>query len=465
MRVFSDLSWLTPAPGILNSYSASEEETALSNSEEPQEQPTESSPLLQRSAESPTQKRKGNRHGRLAAVTGLMTGIGALIAVFFLLRLPTLLASIHDRNAPVDLPDDEGDEAIRRGTKEAFYIVSTLSLVVAIVLAFGLKMDSPSNVEASKSRASQEGIDEEEQSISLPATTASARQARRQRLKQRLDMKSSASGRLLAGTRSTFTGIFAGFGLAREDLSLTLGYLSGGLARACTIATTVFIPILVTRFFYTSGLCSTLPSPDVPPSELKRSCRQAFTIASILSGVIQLIALLLSPLIGYLCEALSPAITICIATTIGTASFLVLGVALPNDGDPRSPIAWIAGIGIGFCQIANIIASLALCAHAKTKVNSSSTRNNGDTDDTDGDIVDKRQKVKLGGSIAGAYSATGGLFILIISKLGGSLSDLYAPAAFLLLAFMAAVVSIVSFIVVYKERKSSRNSSNNNTTS
>jgi hypothetical protein len=385
-----------------------------------------------------------------------MTGVGALIAVFFLLRLPTLLASIHDRKAPSDLPDDEGDEAVRRGTREAFYLVSALSLVVAIILAFGLKMDSPSTVEPSKStRRSRDEVVEDNAQSTSSAAPASPRRARRQRLKQRLGSKSSASSRLLSGTRSLFAGIFAGFGLAQNDLSLSLGYLSGGLARACTIATTVFIPILVTRFFYTSGLCSTLPSPDIPPSELKRSCRQAFTVASILSGVIQLIALLLSPLVGFMCEALTPAMTILIATTIGTASFLVLSLALPNDGDPRSAIAWVAAVGIGFCQIANIVASLALCAAAKTKAAAAAATLQSSQTDNDGTVETStaNRKSTSGGSIAGAYSATGGLFILIISKLGGSLSDLYAPAAFLLIAFMAALTSIVSLIVVYRERK------------
>lgn len=433
---------------------------ALLDSEEPQQQPTETSPLLQQSYVPPPPKKERNRHGRLAALTGLMTGFGALIAVFFLLRLPTLLASIHDRNAPADLPDGEGDEAVRRGTREAFYIVSALSLVVAIILSLGLKMDGPSTVEMDKStrRSSEEGVEESVQSTSSAVAT-SPRRARRQRLKQRVGSKSSASGRLLTGTRNLFTGIFAGFGLAKSDLSLSLGYLSGGLARACTIATTVFVPILVTRFFYTSGLCSTLPSPDIPPSELKRSCRQAFTVASILSGVIQLIALLLSPLIGYMCEALTPAMTILIATSLGTASFLVLGLALPNDGDPRSAIAWIAAVGIGFCQIANIVASLALCAAAKTKMAAAThpqaQANQGNGQSTAGTWTAHRKSTSGGGSIAGAYSATGGLFILIISKLGGSLSDLYAPAAFLLIAFMAALTSIISLIVVYKERKQS----------
>ena len=412
-----------------------------------QEFPTESTSLLSSTTESQsaTPPKGRNRHGRLAALTGLMTGVGALIAVFFLLRLPTLLASLHDRHAPSDLPSDGGDEAVRRGTREAFYIVAALATVVAILLAVGLKMDGPVAEETRQQRRlrierERDLQPESEREQGQPASSTTARQARRDRLKRRLQAR--LNGRIpartiLAGARTLFSGIFSGFRLAQTDSSLQLAYLSGGLARGCTIATTVFIPLLVTHFFYTSGLCSTLPSPDVPPSELKRTCRQAFTVASILSGVIQLIALLLSPVVGYLCEALSPAITLLIATFVGTASFLAIGLGLPGDGDPRGAVAWVAAVGIGFCQIAAIVASLALCAGAKSKAAKASKDGLATT---------------LGGSIAGAYSATGGLAILVVSKLGGTLSDFYAPAAFLLLAVLSALTCIVALTVVIKER-------------
>lgn len=424
---------------------------------EEQPPPTETSPLLETLTSSPVEEvsERPNRHGRLAAVTGLMTGFGALIAVFFLLRLPTYLASIHDKHAPSRIPTDGGDEAIRRGTKEAFYIVSALSLSIAGLLSIGLKMDRPDNQKASLRRRLRDEVDEEanEEVQEGGINASSTRKARRQRLKKRLETRSIASNHL----KNLFIGTFTGFKLASKDSSLLLGYLSGGLARACTIATTVFIPILVTRFFYTSGLCSTLPSPDVPPSELYQQCRKAFTVASILSGVIQLVALLLSPLIGYLCEALSPAWTLLIASSIGTASFLIFSLALPNDGDPTTTIAWIAAIGIGFCQIANIVASLTLCAKTKTKLSSILLQKTNDDQNSIDDSQERRPSMTtLGGSIAGAYSATGGLFILIVSKLGGSLSDLYAPAAFLLLAFMAALTTTLSLVVVIQERRAKR---------
>lgn len=145
----------------------------------------------------------------------------------------------------------------------------------------------------------------------------------------------------------------------------------------------VFVPLLVTRFYYTSGLCSTLPSPDIPPSELKRTCRQAFALASALSGVIQLCALLLSPVAGLACDALSAPVTLLITSALGTASFLALGVGLPGEGDPRAPIAWVAAVGIGACQIGAIVGSMALCAQAR------------------------RMEGGKGGAIAGCYSFFG----------------------------------------------------------
>ncbi len=49
------------------------------------------------------------------------------------------------------------------------------------------------------------------------------------------------------------------------------------------------------------------------------------------------------------------------------------------------------------------------------------------------------------GAIAGAYTCTGSLSILLISKLGGFLFDLYVPSPFLLIGGFSALVSICGF--------------------
>jgi MFS family permease len=449
--------------GILNSYSATFSEVRQRSSVE--DIATETEALLGENSNTERSKPKKQSHGRLAALAGLTTGFGALIAVFGLLRLPTFLAGIHDQRNN-SKKESHDDETIRQGTREAFYIVAILALVVAAALSFGLKMDAPSSKQVSgRHTLSPEEINGSNLNIAQPST----REARRLRLRSRLQRRTEAGSwsNFLSSIRKLVKGILAGFRLAGKDGNLPLAYIGGGLARASTIATTVFIPVLVTRFFYSSGLCSDLSTPDVPSEELKRRCRQAFTVASILSGVIQLVALLLAPLIGYLCDAFTPSRTLFFVSLIGTISYLVMGTALPNDGDPRTPVAWVAAVGIGFAQIGVIVASLALCARGKANIaelSIKSTESRGDDTITADENISSdamiyapiEEEQSSSGAIAGAYSATGGLSILLVSKLGGLLSDLYAPAPFLLMSGLAAFVTLASIVVMIKEKQKLR---------
>ncbi len=119
-----------------------------------------------------------------------------------------------------------------------------------------------------------------------------------------------------------------------------MAYLGGALARAFTIGTTAFLPLLVTHHYYTSGLCRQLPSPNpdapLPNDELKKLCRSAFTATAILGGTAQLTALLVSPLIGILCDALSPTTTISVTSALGAVGFYLLGVGTSGFAGDRT---------------------------------------------------------------------------------------------------------------------------------
>lgn len=477
-------------PGILNSYSSSpqspsNQDTSIESNERPADENTSLLPQ-QPNGRAPSK----SFHGRLAALAGVSTGFGALLSVFVLLRLPTLLARLHDGKS------HQKDKALQQGMRESFIIVSVLAVIVAIALGLTLRMDKPLLRRRESSTVQEENLDEAPSS----SVTPSSREERRQRMKSRLrNNRSRTVGlQLVQGVFQLARGSIAGFSLASRNMDLTLAYIGGGLARACTIATTVFVPLLVTRFFYTSGLCTDLDTPDVPAEELKRRCRQAFTVASILSGVIQLVALVMAPLVGWLCDTYSPAHALLTTTSIGTFAFLTMALGLPDGGDPKSGQAYIAAVGIGICQIGAIVASLAQCAQAKSQLRSTTQKH------TVVDVVEQAQTASMtgagmssselaaeeesrrkrgnkrlpyrrsrtqnsstfartlfstssssqtSGAIAGAYSAVGGLSILFVSLFGGFLSDLYAPAAFLLMTGFSALTCLVSAIGVVRTRR------------
>lgn len=420
--------------GILNSYAATRSDRSEQDQSD-EHAAIESSPLLN----GPVRRRPKDLHGRLAALAGLTTGCGALFAVFILLRLPTRLARWHDRSVAVI--EKQNDEALLRGTQEAFYVVACLAILIAATLALGLKMDAPS---ADSQALSSPPI----AVVSDNQANLTAREARRQRLRART---TSSVGRqrpiFSLSLRQLIGGIFRGFQLAGHNDTLSLAYAGSALARASTIATTVFIPLLVTRFFYSTGQCSGLPNSDVPPEELKKLCRQAFTVASILSGVAQLTALLAAPLFGLLCDAKSAAKALLLSSLIGATAYTVIATALPHDGDPRGPVAIVAAMGMGLGQIGAIVSSLALCAKAKSEVQK--PIQHGLTDD-------QNHTQHSSGAIAGAYSSVGGLSILLISGLGGRLSDTHASAAFVLMSGLATLTAVASAIVVLRTPTSQR---------
>lgn len=437
--------------GILNSYSATarEERTIQHRERAEVEEATEETTLLRESSRAPIKA----SHGRLAAMAGLSTGVGALFAVFFLLRLPTWLASIHDRKSDEPDPSDGHDEGVRKGTREAYWIVSFLALVVAVLLAFGLKMDRPEERDRQLHTEARAVAAAEEDAAQVAAiNSATGREARRLRMKRRQAKRSARANTIKLKVVRLSRGMIDGFTLVRQDKQLALAYLGGALARACTIATTVFVPLLVTRFYYNSGRCATLPTPDLPPSELKKACREAFTTASILSGVIQLLALILAPLAGQLCDSISPAFSLLLGSSAGTAGFLTIALGPPNDGDPRSTTAFVAAAGIGLCQISAIVASLALCAQAKSRLSTAKPHHHFSTENEE--ASDERQSagVVRSGAIAGAYSFTGGVSILLVSSLGGFLSDLRAGAPFFLFGGLSALTLLASLLALLLQR-------------
>lgn len=113
----------------------------------------------------------------------------------------------------------------------------------------------------------------------------------------------------------------------------------------------VFLPLLISHYFYTTNpaLCPppATSTPSLPPSELKRTCKQAYTLTSAQSGVLQTVALILAPVVGLASDALGAEAVLGAGAFLGLGAFLVYSVGLPGEGDPRVPRAWLAACVLG----------------------------------------------------------------------------------------------------------------------
>ncbi|AEO69022.1 uncharacterized protein THITE_2052927 [Thermothielavioides terrestris NRRL 8126] len=383
----------------------------------------------------------------LAGYVGLFTGCGALVALALFLPLPARFGRIEG----VTLGD---------AVKYSFYVVGSVSFLVAIFVFLGLR-----------------GLRGEEGKgwrmlLGLHSSTPSSGAA---------SQPSPAAHRILPYWHL----LRASIRLGLTDADIALGYLGGFVARASTVAISLFLPLSVNAFFIRNGFCRGQPTDPSP--DLKRECRQAYVLASVLTGVAQLSGLLCAPLFGYLSAHAAHRIInwpIVATTTIGLAGYLAFP-RLPSpefrdeQGRGGGPAVLVLAALMGVSQIGAIVCSLGALGRGVLKVDAAggggrSARVAEDQEtlieeraDGDGDGVvggetapllgvaaaaaaaavpeDAVSRVRLKGSVAGVYSWCGGAAILLLTKLGGYLFDSWsAGAPFYMMAAFNAVLLFAS---------------------
>ncbi|ORY68036.1 hypothetical protein BCR35DRAFT_171810 [Leucosporidium creatinivorum] len=319
-----------------------------------QEEDDDGASLLREEAEA-DHVPKPEHSARFAGVLGFATGCGALLAVFVFLPLPAqLVDNLH-------IP-------IRRALRWTFSILAGLALLESLFLIVGLRRRPT----PPKSEDEQRQAEAEKKPFAKAALAAVAELPR-------------------------------GFVLATKEADIALSYLSSFAGRSSATIVTAFIPLLVNHYFVTHGLCSdpnALADPSLPPPN---SCHSAFITSSILTGVVQLISLLTSPLIGYLSSHISQPLVLTLTSLLGSAAFGGFAY-LPRGGDPRSGIVWVYAVGMGVSQIGGIVVSLALVAKGRGKIVASEGK-------------------EVGGVLSAAYSFCGGksYFYAILSTLADPL--------------------------------------------
>lgn len=367
----------------------------------------------------------------------MLTGFGALVALLFFLRLPTRF-------------QDHGISP-SQAVADSFYVVGSVALTVAIGCFFGLR-----------------GLSGEED------------KGWRRLLNRKQNIKPTEEGFLLDTPPSLPSYprlLAASITLGIRDMNIGLGYVGGFVARASSVGISLFIPLFVNAYFIKSGRCPANPgnSPK-SPGEIKENCARAYIVASIISGVSQLVALMCAPVFGYLCSVYQTYnLPLLIASVTGIAGYATFGNVKnpdPQAEDGSYGIFVIAAL-LGISQIGAIVCSLGLLARGieaeddSTLFHSDRNRASERNGYLDGgiseqgetshllpsepslpshlrDITGGASRSALKGSIAGVYSLAGGAGILLLTKVGGLMFDKVEPGSpfFLMAGFNAVLFAI-----------------------
>jgi hypothetical protein len=389
--------------------------------------------------EAPAKKSSGASTSQLAGLVGMFTGCGALVALFVFLPLPTRF-----QNA---------GESPTTAVADSFYVVGTIALLVALGCFFGLRQ-LPGEEEKGWNRLTNKG-DYEDVDTNLTRDV------------------------VLSYPRLFLESVRLGF----ISPNIGLGYVGGFVARASSVAISLFIPLFTNHYFLQTGRCKV---DSNIPSDVKVACPEAYKLAAMLTGISQLIALMSAPVFGYLSGRFPRYnIPLLVASIAGIAGYSAFGSLTSPDyksEDGTGAIFFIVAL-LGISQIGAIVCSLALLgrginndepsvsdmthASAPGSVNGASHPSAGATPPHSAPITPLDENAPLlpehiqssrsasspgpqshnhiKGSIAGTYSLLGGFGILLLTKAGGALFDSSGPGApFYMMAAFNVLLLIVT---------------------
>lgn len=397
---------------------------------------------------------------RMAGFVGMFAGCGALLALMLFLPLPARF--------------ERSGYSAQAALKDSYYIVGSVAFAVSIFCVIGFR-----SLKGEEHKGWEGLID----LLRSPHTLRSS--STRHRWQRR------AKNHLKSYWDLLYEAVLLGF----RQPDIGLGYVGGFVARASSVGISLFIPLLVNSYFISSGQCSNEDTVDPTENlgDIKRNCPKAYILASILTGVSQLVALVCAPLFGYLSSRRHRFnYPLVIAAVSGIIGYILLA-ALPTpeiSGPNGTATVFLAVSLMGISQIGAIVCSLGTLSDGVLRkvtkeeepvapggapagqLNGSETQAlsapDGEEDhdsDADGDesasllrVSKSRRRTRdfeadvrptptdsahLKGSIAGIYSLHGGAGILILTKLGGSLFDsLSRGAPFYIMAIFNAILLV-----------------------
>jgi hypothetical protein len=285
-----------------------------------------------RSPQNAAQIKQINKDGasidQLAGLVGMFSGLGALLALFLFLPLPTRF---------------EAYQSPSMALANSYYTVGSIAFCVGLGCFIGLRnLPGESNKSIWKL-------------VWLPGSTAV----------QAGSVEDETSERHL----TYFALAIHSLRLAGRDSRIFLAFLGGFVARSSSVAISLFIPLFCNAYFTSTGQCPISTDPhEILPPELKSSCHRAYVLASILSGTSQLVALVCAPFFGYLSSRARfglnlPLVAASICGIVGYASFALLKSPDPRSSDGTIAVYFIVAL-LGLSQIGSIVCSLGLLGRA-----------------------------------------------------------------------------------------------------
>lgn len=200
---------------------------------------------------------------------------------------------------------------------------------------------------------------------------------------------------------------------ATKEPRIALGYATSFFARADEIIITNFIALWVNQYYVEKGKC-----------QVGQSCLYGLASSSTLTGYAQLVALAGTAFFSLASEYLPKEFAVFVAGVIGACG----NIPFAFNPDPTSKLALGFVILIAVGEYGMIISGMAMVAgnHVKREDNA---------------------------AVSATYSFIGAIGIIILSKVGGKLFDVWMKGApFLLLGIGHCIVSVMS-VGVYIWRK------------
>lgn len=392
--------------------------------------------------DAPVKKDTAASTSHLAGLVGMFTGSGALVALLIFLPLPTRF--------------QRAGESAAAAVADSFYVVGAIAILVALGCFFGLRR-LPGEDEKSWKRL----VNKTSHKIPEPAPSR--------------EVILSYPQLFLESVRLGFT-----------SPNIGLGYVGGFVARASSVAISLFIPLFTNTHFLRTGQCHVTDPSD--PADVKNECARAYKLAAMLTGISQLIALLCAPVFGYLSARYRrfnlPLLLAAVAGIAGYSAFGSLASPDPRSEDGSGGVFAIVAL-LGISQIGAIVCSLALLGRGINNeersedewtptetANGTSHPSAGATPPRSPTLTPASEEAPLlgqnlsrppsssgpkshnhlKGSIAGTYSLLGGFGILLLTKAGGALFDSSGPGApFYMMASFNALLLVVGIGVAVRE--------------